>query len=80
VDWAWTWPTKLVDTVASLDGDRKTNFRSFIYRHSSTNPANSEMIGLKDVEIIGLTESLKINTKQRQNMNSPSAAQTARAG
>jgi len=37
----------------------KTNFRSFIYSHSSTNPANLAKIGPVGVEIMGLTESLK---------------------
>jgi len=44
-------------------GNRKPNFRSFIHSHSSTNPANLVKIGPVDVEMIGLTESLKIKTK-----------------
>ena len=51
---------------------RKTNFTTFIYSHSSTNPENLGKIGLGDVEIIGATRSLKINTKQRQNVSPPS--------
>ena len=39
---------------------RYTNFRSFIYSHSSTNPTNLVKIGLVDVETIGLTEIVKI--------------------
>jgi len=39
--------------------NRKTNFSSFIYRQSSTNPANFVKIGLMEVEIIGLTEITK---------------------
>jgi len=44
--------------------DRKTNFRLFIYSHISTISANWVKIGLVDVEIIGLTESLKVTKQQ----------------
>jgi len=37
----------------------KNTFSSFIYRQSSTNPANFVKISLIDVEIIGLTEIAK---------------------
>ena len=36
--------------------DRKTSFGSFIYSHSSTNPANLVRTGLVDVEVTGLTD------------------------
>jgi len=42
-----------------LSTDRKTNSRSFIYSHSSTNPAHLVKIGPLDVEIIGQTEIVK---------------------
>jgi len=48
----------LIATATSFEGS-KTNFRSFINRHSSTNPANLVKIGHVDVEIIGLTEIVK---------------------
>ena len=41
--------------------NRKNNFRSFIYSHGSTVPAYSAKIGPVDVEIIGLTETVKIS-------------------
>jgi len=53
-------PTKLVATATSVERS-KTNFRSFIYSHSSTKPANWLKIGPVDVQIIGLTESLNIH-------------------
>jgi len=53
-------PTKLVDTATSLEGSKKSNFRSFIYCQSVTNPANFMKIGQVDVEIIDLTEITKI--------------------
>jgi len=46
--------------------NRKTNFSSFIYRQSSTNPANVVQIGLIEVEIIGLTEITKNANKIKQ--------------
>jgi len=52
VDWRSILPTKLVATATSLDG-------SFMYSHSSTNPANWVKIGPVDVQTKGLTESLK---------------------
>ena len=55
MDWAWLECTKLVAMATSLVG-AKTNFRSFIYSHSSTNTENLAKIGQVDVEIIGLTE------------------------
>jgi len=58
VDWTWIWSTKLIATATSFEGS-KTNFRSFINRHSSTNPANLVKIGHVDVGIIGLTEIVK---------------------
>jgi len=48
-------PTELVVTTTSLK-DRKTHFRSFIYDHSSTNPANLVKIGFVDVQIIDPTK------------------------
>ena len=45
--------------------DRKTNFRSFTCSHRSANPANLARIGLVDVQIIGLTESLKIKNNYK---------------
>ena len=39
--------------------DRKTNFSSFIYSHSSTNTANLVTISPVDVQIIGLREIVK---------------------
>jgi len=39
--------------------DRKGNFRSFIYSHSSTIRANSVKIGPGDAEITGLAEITK---------------------
>jgi len=54
-------PTKLVATATSLDGP-KTNFTSFIYSHSSANPANLVNVGLVDVEKIGLTEIVRKET------------------
>jgi len=45
--------------------DRKTNFRSFIYSHTSANAANLARIGPVDVQIIGLTESLKIKNNYK---------------
>jgi len=39
--------------------DRKTNFRSFIYSHSSTIPTDWVKIGRVDVQIKDLAESLK---------------------
>jgi len=53
--------------------DRKTNFRSFIYSQSSTNPADRVKIGPVNVDIIGLTEIVK-NKKQRQNLSPPCTA------
>jgi len=53
-------PTKLVATATSVERS-KTNFRLFIYSHSSTKPANWLKIGPVDVQIIGLTESLNIH-------------------
>jgi len=41
--------------------ERKTNFRSFIYSHSSTTPENLATIGRVYVEVIGLTEIVKKN-------------------
>jgi len=63
-------PTKLVAMATSLEGSENcSNFRSFIQSHSSTNPANLVRIGVVDVKITGLPESLKIfgkiNMKQR---------------
>jgi len=58
--------------------DRKTNFRSFIYSLSSTNPANLVNIGVADVEIIGQKllknkgNREKLNKKHRQNISPPS--------
>ena len=53
--------------------DRKTNFRSFIYSNSSTNPANVVKIVLVDVEIIGLTEIVENKIiRNRQNISPPS--------
>jgi len=49
--------------------DRKTNFRSFIYSKSSTDPANLVKIGPIDVEIIGLTKIVKNEKKPLQNMS-----------
>ena len=43
--------------------DGKTNFRLFIYSLSSTNPANMVQIGIVNVEMIGLTEMVKKETK-----------------
>ena len=40
--------------------DRKTNFQLIIYSHIYTNPENLGKIGPVDVEIIGLTEIVKI--------------------
>jgi len=37
----------------------KTNFRSFIYSHRSTKPANMLKIDPVDIEIIGPTEIVK---------------------
>jgi len=57
----------MVATATSVAG-AKTNFGSFICSRSSTNPANSVRgIGPVRAEIIGLTEIVKINAKQRQN-------------
>jgi len=39
--------------------DQKTNFRSFIYSHSSTNPAHLVKIGPVDLEIIVPTKIIK---------------------
>jgi len=39
--------------------DGKTNFKSLIYGHSSTNPANLMKIGSVDVPIVGLIEIVK---------------------
>jgi len=50
---------KLVAVATSLEGSKKNNFRSFIYSHSSTIPANSVKIGPVDVEITDLTEIVK---------------------
>jgi len=54
--------------------DRKPNFKSFIHSHGSTNPANLVKIVPVDVEMIGLTKSLKIKSKikmkRRQNITS----------
>jgi len=49
--------------------DRKTNFRSIIYRQGSTKPENLVKIGQVHVEITGLREIVlkMINEKQRQN-------------
>jgi len=44
---------KLVATATFLDGS-KTNFRSFIYCHSSNIPANLVKIGLIDIETCNL--------------------------
>ena len=41
--------------------------RSFIYNHSSTNPASLAKIGPIDIEIIRPTEIVKTNKKQMQN-------------
>ena len=54
-------PIKLVAKATSLEGSKNNNFRSFIYSHSSTIPANWVKIGPADVQIKGLTESLKKN-------------------
>jgi len=48
---------KFVVTTTSLE--KKTNFRSFIYSHNSTNSANLVTIGPADVGIIGLIEIVK---------------------
>jgi len=40
VDWKSILPTKLVAAATSLEGSKKTNFRSFICSHSSTIRAN----------------------------------------
>jgi len=57
-------------------GNRKANFRSFIYSRSSIDPAQLVKIvrGRVHVEIIGLTEIVKINMKRRQNTSPPWAA------
>jgi len=57
-------------------GNRKANFRSFIYSRSSIDPAQLVKIGRGrvHVEIIGLTEIVKINMKRRQNTSPPWAA------
>jgi len=46
--------------------NRKTDFSSFIYGQSSTNPANFVKIGLIEVEIFGLTEITKKINKIKQ--------------
>jgi len=62
---------KLVATATSLrvsENSLQTHFRSFIYRHSFTNPVNLATMDPVDVQIIGRTKSLKnkqINKKQR---------------
>jgi len=44
--------------------DRKTNFGSIIYSHSSTNPKNLAKFGKVDFEIIDETEIVKMTVKQ----------------
>jgi len=73
VDWRSTLPTKLVARQRPLS-DRKTNFGSFIYSHSSTIPANWVKIGLIDVQIVGQIDSLKFLLKQQHFISPPSAA------
>jgi len=46
--------------------DRKTNFRSFIYSHSSSISTNWVKIRLVDVQTKGLTESLRKDRKETQ--------------
>jgi len=66
--------TKLVATGS------KKNFRSFIYGHISTNPANFVKIGPIKVEIIGLTKITKIFLKQQQKGPSSPALRAERVG
>ena len=44
---------------------QKNNFRSFIYGQSPTKRANFVKIGPVNVEIIGLTEIIKNNSKNK---------------
>jgi len=60
--WRSILPTKLVATAKSLQGSKKCS-GSFIYGQSSTNSANFVKIGSVDVDIIGLTEITKNNSK-----------------
>jgi len=49
----------LVAMATSL-GDQNTHVRLIIYIHSSTSPENLAKIAPVDVEIIGLTEIIKV--------------------
>jgi len=46
--------------------DRKTNFKSFTYCGSSTDAADLARFGPVNVQIIGATESLKIEKKNKK--------------
>ena len=61
LDWASIWSTKFVVAARSLR-HRKTNFRSFIYSHSSTNPANVVKIGAVQIISLVLTKIVKNGT------------------
>jgi len=49
----------MVAMATTLEGSKKTIFRSFIYSQSSTNSVNLVKIGPVDVEITGVTEIVK---------------------
>jgi len=55
----WTEPTS-IGCHGNVLGDQNTHVRLIIYIHSSTNPENLAKIGPVDVEIIGLTEIIKV--------------------
>jgi len=50
---------KFIATATSLEGSKKTNFRSIIYSHSFINSDNLAKIIQVDFEMIGLTEIVK---------------------
>ena len=65
--------------------DRKANFRSFMYNHSSTNPANLVRIGWVDVEINWYDRIVKFKQNKyetvAEHISPPSAAfRAAQAG
>jgi len=61
--------------MATSVGDRKkTNVKSFIYIYGSTISANWVSIGQVDVQITGLTESLKCKKKQEHFITHASSA------
>jgi len=52
--------------ATSLEGSKKTHFRSFIYSRSSTKRENLAKIDPVDVEIIGLREIAKVNKDETE--------------